>query len=64
MLTPTQELLNRVKKWREEQGRRNALAAIRPPSTELPKFRKLVEYEADGIKGWVTVPGGASSDGR
>ena len=54
-------VLANIRKWRQDQERR-AIKRATPP--ELPRFRKLVEYEENGVKGWMTVPGGASVDGK
>lgn len=56
-----QEILTlNVQKWQAAQKLREQ----KEQAGTLPKFKRLVEYEAGGIKGWMTVPGGASVDGK
>ncbi len=52
-------LLANVRAWRADQERRAARAKVEV--VYFPKFRKLVEYEAEnGKKVFMTVPGGTS----
>lgn len=66
-------LLANVRKWREVQAAAKLKAefaerkrlAHTPAEPVLPKFKRLVEYlGANGLKGWMTAPGGASIDGK
>ena len=58
-------LLANVRKWREDQQRRTQKVE-KVEVINFPKFKKLVEYETKdgGPKGWMTVPGGASVNGK
>ncbi len=74
----TDIIARNLTKWRKEQDSKQAKVAVsRASSTGShmerrsrsvsgpPKFKKLVEYEAaNGVKGWMTAPGGVSVEGK